>query len=121
MNESTGKVARRLMLLLIVAVAVGCVASCAFVAGLLMGEGRAQRSRQEAMRRYMDLIIHSDPAFSNLKTEFGSGTQVYLVGAVEDEAVRQRLREALELRIGREWSEFIVQVQVQRSAIGPDQ
>lgn len=87
--------------------AIGCLG------GVLIGEGSAQRAHQQDLHQFLQLVIDSNPAWSQMQTESGSGTQVFLIGSVPDEAARRQLQSELHRRFGeRQGQAFISQVEV---------
>ena len=114
LNRSRSGVLPRTALIFLAAVlATTLGAIMGFLAGVLVGEGTAQRTHQEDLHQFLQLVIGSDPAYSQLRTESGSGTQVFVVGSVPDEPARQQLKAELQHRFGDEQGEhFVNQVEV---------
>jgi hypothetical protein len=116
-SRSGALLARPALIFLAAVLATTLGSALGFVGGVLVGEGTAQRTHQQDLHQFLQLMIDSDPAYSQLRTESGSGTQVFLVGSVSDEPTRQQLKAELQRRFGEEQGEdFVNQVEVNSKA-----
>jgi hypothetical protein len=112
-SKSGALLARSAIVFLAAVLATTFGTALGFVGGVLVGEGTAQRTHQQDLHQFLQLVIGSDPAYSQLRTESGSGTQVFVVGVVPDERTRQQLKIELQRRFGEEQGEdFINQVEI---------
>ena len=91
----------------------GAGAAVGVIAGIFIGEGSAQRAHQEHLERFLREVIARDPEYANLSIEFGSGTQVYLVGSVPSQEAYDRLAADMQHSFGEaEGANFMYQVEV---------
>lgn len=99
--------------LLAAPVGCACGTTVGLIAGVLIGEGGAQRAHQEDVKRFLLQVINEDPEYGNLEIEFGSGTQIFVVGYVSSQEVYDRLSAEMVHRFGeQDGKRFIYQVEI---------
>lgn len=97
----------RILVLALVLAAMGCGGIIGFVAGAVTGQLQLYQQNTDAKLAKIHPILKEEP-FANVKGEYSSAAQVYLVGTVGSEQTYKALEERLRFLFGDEEARFMM-------------